>query len=205
MYKTFILNGQVYAINDAGQSVGDSVTTSGGDDAVLWSPTGKATVRQDVGGQGFSEAVAINDSGQSVGVSYTASSVDAVLWSPSGKATVLQDVGGEGAQAFAINDFGWSVGLSVAARGSGAIAEAVLWCQQGTQRCSRTWARATAPPSPSTMPGRALDIPARTRCCGRRRGRRRCCRMWVTAMSYPSPLTTPDRRWRFSGHDRQRH
>ena len=51
------------AINDAGQSVGYS-----GGDAVLWSPSGKATVLQDAGGQGESYALAINDAGWSVGV-----------------------------------------------------------------------------------------------------------------------------------------
>ena len=58
-------------------------------DAVLWSPSGKATVLQDAGGQGYSAAFTINDLGWSVGYSSTASGSDAVLWSPSGRATDL--------------------------------------------------------------------------------------------------------------------
>ena len=117
MYKTIILRGSnagfAIAINEAGQSVGYS-DTAPGDDAVLWSPSGKATVLQDVGGQGISYADAINDAGQSVGSSqYRDRRLDAVLWSPSGKATVLQDAGGQGfSDANAINDAGWSVGYS---------------------------------------------------------------------------------------------
>jgi uncharacterized membrane protein len=76
---------------------------------VLWSPSGKATVLQDAGGQGQSVALAINDAGRSVGWSSTklGYDTDAMLWSPSGKATVLQDVGGQGySEAFAINNTG---------------------------------------------------------------------------------------------------
>ncbi len=126
----------VDAINDAGQSVGGSVTSCVprhfGDcsvDAVLWSRSGKATVLQDVGGQGDSEAFAINNAGLSVGNSTTASGVDAVLWSPTGKATVLQDVGGRGSEVNAINDAGQSVGSSSSGRFPGA--EAVLWSRSG--------------------------------------------------------------------------
>jgi len=119
------------AINDAGQSVGDSFTPSGGLDAVLWSPSGKATVLQDVGGQGVSGVEAINDSGWSVGSSETGSNrsgSDAVLWSPSGKATVLQTPGSQGFNAAkAINASGWSVGSSVTLTSS----EAVLWSPSG--------------------------------------------------------------------------
>jgi hypothetical protein len=50
------------AMNASGQSVGNSSTATGSD-AVLWSPSGKATVLQDVGGQGDSSALAINASG----------------------------------------------------------------------------------------------------------------------------------------------
>ena len=59
---------------------------------MLWSPSGKATVLQDAGGQGYSYVYAMNDAGWSVGYSFTApgaSSGEAVLWSPSGKATNL--------------------------------------------------------------------------------------------------------------------
>ena len=91
--------------------------------AVLWSPSGKATVLQDVGGDGVSEGRAINDSGQSVGFSLTAPASgcqDAVLWSPSGKATVLQDAGGHGwSLAGAINASAQSVGTFTQGRRMG--------------------------------------------------------------------------------------
>jgi len=79
----------VVAINDAGQCIGTSFTPSGGVDAVLWSPSGKATVLRDVGDGGHSVALALNDVGWSVGFSFTAGGYEAVLWSPSGKATNL--------------------------------------------------------------------------------------------------------------------
>ncbi len=118
-----------FSINATGQSVGDSTFFAGGEDAVLWSATGKATVLQDVGGRGFSAARAINDKGQSVGVSNTTEGADAVLWSPTGQATVLQDVGGLGdSAADAINDKGQSVGYSNTAGGG---SDAVLWSPSG--------------------------------------------------------------------------
>src|SRR6516165_9796790 len=88
----------LFAINDAGQSVGNSATASG-QDAVLWSPSGKATVLQDAGRQHDSRPISINDAGWSVGYSLATSAghrFDAVLWSPSGKAKVLEDAGDRG-------------------------------------------------------------------------------------------------------------
>jgi hypothetical protein len=128
------------AINDAGQSVGWSKTASCprlqecSADAVLWSASGKATVLQDVGGQGFSYPNAVNASGQSVGYSLSASGMDTVLWSPSGKATLLQDVGGPIDNfAYAINASGWSVGDSFVCGGPQGCArnDAVLWSPSG--------------------------------------------------------------------------
>ena len=91
--------------------------------AVLWSPSGNATVLQDVGGNGVSQSYAINDSGQSVGFSYTSPGCfehcqEAVLWSPSGEGTILQDAGGHGwSQPAAINASGQSIGSSYAGPG----------------------------------------------------------------------------------------
>jgi uncharacterized membrane protein len=115
-----------YAINASGQSIGDAHAAGGAVEAVLWSPSGSATVLQDAGGQGNSGAVAINASGQSVGTSETASGYDdAVLWSPSGKATVLQhESGAINSEATAINDSGQSVGASGP--------DAMLWSSLGT-------------------------------------------------------------------------
>jgi hypothetical protein len=116
------------AINDAGWVVGIAGTDAAAD-AVLWSPSGKLTVLQDLGGVGDSGAFAINDAGWSVGAAANAGSIfDAMLWSPSGKETVLQDVGGElYSVADDINDAGWSVGESWTAWGT----DAVLWSPTG--------------------------------------------------------------------------
>ncbi len=106
----------VEAINSVGESVGYSVTPSGGLDAVLWSADGDTgTVLLDKGGQGKSNAFAINASGESVGQTVTATGEDAVLWSSSGtKATVLGKGGGIGTAAVAINGTGESVGYVTA-------------------------------------------------------------------------------------------
>ncbi len=71
-YNTIILQdvgvdgSHVYAINASGQSVGNSATTSG-EEAVLWSKSGKATVLQDVGGIGASSVGDINAFGRYLG------------------------------------------------------------------------------------------------------------------------------------------
>jgi hypothetical protein len=49
-----------------GQTVGDSKTECG-NDAVLWSPSGKGTALRDVDGEGTSLVYAINDAGWSAG------------------------------------------------------------------------------------------------------------------------------------------
>ena len=70
---------------------------NGGDDAVLWSPSGKATVLQDVGGEGPATPTPSTTPGRALEIPIPRpGGSDAVLWSPSGKATVLQDVGGRG-------------------------------------------------------------------------------------------------------------
>jgi hypothetical protein len=98
---------EAYDLNDSGQSVGAVGPVEGRRTAVLWSPSGKATVLEH-GGGGDNYAVAINEAGWSVGQSVTTQVhrsgsgasgsfiSDAMLWSPSGKGTVLKDVGGYG-------------------------------------------------------------------------------------------------------------
>ncbi len=104
------------AINKAGQSVGESYINlnTGRADAVLWSPTGTATVLQGAGGHS-SWANAINNAGQSVGVSQTASGdYEAVLWSPKGTARDLDNILGSAwsnTQAVGINGYGDIIGL----------------------------------------------------------------------------------------------
>jgi hypothetical protein len=104
------------AINDAGWIVGDPIVLGPagfGDEAVLWSPSGQATVRENLGGIGpsvQSQALAINASGWSVGFSYNQTGTqDAVLWSPSGKVTNLGAVLGSAwtdTEAVGINNRG---------------------------------------------------------------------------------------------------
>ena len=76
-------------LNAAGQSVGAFKSSQAPTSvAMLWSPSGAATVLQDVGSRGLSRASDINHAGQSVGYSTTASGYEeAVLWSSSGTAT----------------------------------------------------------------------------------------------------------------------
>ena len=117
------------AINASGHSVGYSETPSGGYDAVLWGPKGKATVLTDLGGQGYSQAVAENNNGWSIGFSKTLKGEDAVLWSPLGKATLLKNPGGQGFEyAVAINASEQSVGYADIPGGG---TEAVLWQPSG--------------------------------------------------------------------------
>ncbi len=72
MYKTIILRGSnagfAIAINDAGWSVGYSDTATG-DDAVLWSPSGKATDLATLLGPAWSDTQAsrINNAGDIIG------------------------------------------------------------------------------------------------------------------------------------------
>jgi hypothetical protein len=109
-----------------GWSVGKSSTVQQfGSDAVLWSPSGKATVLQDAGGAGISEAFDINDLGWSVGESDTPGfNSEAVLWSPSGKATDLAAVLGPAwsdTEAQFINDLGDIAGIGIFNGGLDAI------------------------------------------------------------------------------------
>ena len=76
------------------------------------SSSGKSTVLQDVGGEGYSYAGAINASGWSVG----ASNREAALWWPSGKATELGAVLGSAwsdTDAVGLNNSGDIIGCGV--------------------------------------------------------------------------------------------
>lgn len=121
------------AVNASGQSVGYWDAAGGGRDAVLWSLSGTATVLEDIGGQGNSEALAVNPAGDSVGYSLTASGQEAVLWSPSGTPTVLQ-APGDGSNgldtALAINTSGQIAGSGTVS--PPAIQDGVLWSSSGT-------------------------------------------------------------------------
>jgi len=96
-------------INASGQVVGYSITTGGGEDAVVWNGT-TPTVLGTVGGTS-SKAIGINASGQVAGYSYTAGNAvqEAVVWNGT-TPTVLNSLSGSGSNAFGINDSGQVVG-----------------------------------------------------------------------------------------------
>ena len=88
---------------------------------------------------------------------------------------MLADPGGQGDNApYAVNSSGQSVGSSQTVNSY----EAVLWSSKASRRCFGPRRAKPAKPSPSTPPGRALDmllpLTATSRCFGRRTGRRPC-------------------------------
>ena len=148
-----------------------------GTDAVLWSPSGKATVLQDAGGQGDSYAYAINDAGWSVGFSNTASG-------GAGRGAVVAVREGDGASGRG------RPGHQRRLRHQRRRAERRIFryrerrrtrcCgrRRGRRPCFGTWA-AMATAGPRHQRRRAerwilrYAAAATTRCCGHRRGRRR--------------------------------
>jgi hypothetical protein len=129
--------GQAVAINNVGEVIGNVVGTESNEipeQAILWSPRGKATFLQDVGGQNRSIVIALNAFGQSVGVSDdSAGGQEAVLWSPTGTGVVLQNPDGfASTAAFAINNAGQSVGYGFLDP-DGTQADAVLWSSSGKE------------------------------------------------------------------------
>lgn len=112
-----------YEINDAGQIIGEIVTTSGTTHAVLWQPTSPGASTYSVttlGSLGGTRSVAtdINGQGHIVGVSRLASGVDrAFLWvpdSPNASHGAIEDLGALSSRSAAngINDDGLIVGES---------------------------------------------------------------------------------------------
>jgi uncharacterized membrane protein len=152
-----------------------------------------ATVLQDVGGQGYSDAYGINISNEVVGVSLLNSDTsarDAVLWSPNGTPTILQDVGGQRqSTALGINSAGDIVGYSRPARAMVARFRVMTLLSgrqmERPQSCKTSADKGKASPLGSTRRvtrlathTRALTTVCRasTQSCGRRAERRQCCR-----------------------------
>jgi probable HAF family extracellular repeat protein len=115
-----------YDINDLGQAVGESRTTTGETHATLWTEVDGAWQAQDLGTLGGSSswAYGINNLGQVVGSSWTATGEEyAFLWED-GVMTGLGTLeGGQWSIAYGINDLGQVVGDSEVATGI----HAFLW------------------------------------------------------------------------------
>ena len=107
-YNTIIENGWNYGINASGEGFGQSAF---GEEFVLWSPTGQATVLQ-TDGYG-SSADAINNAEEIVGALQLSGYWEAVEWSPTGTVTFLPGVNGSyESGAGAINNVGEILGYS---------------------------------------------------------------------------------------------
>jgi probable HAF family extracellular repeat protein len=112
-------NARAVAINDAGQIVGQSVTTAFTDHAVLWSAAG---VIQDLGTLGGtnSAAIDINASGQVIGSSQTTGDVAThyFLWSSAGGMQDLNTtIGATITSVVEINDAGQIIGTYITGAG----------------------------------------------------------------------------------------
>jgi probable HAF family extracellular repeat protein len=113
-------------INNSGQIVGNSITTTGDEHAFLWTAS---SGMQDLGtlGGNFarSRAIGINSSGQIVGVSTNSTGAEhAFLWTASSGMQNLGTLGGNLAAAFAISSSGQIVGCSATSTG---VLHAFLW------------------------------------------------------------------------------
>jgi subtilisin family serine protease len=96
---------QPLAINAAGATVGDSLTSEGFSHAVMWNGAGAVNDLGVLPGQATSSAKGINASGEVVGVSGD----DAFVWTASGGMKRLPDFGFN-ASAVKVTDDGWILG-----------------------------------------------------------------------------------------------
>jgi probable HAF family extracellular repeat protein len=108
------------AINDVGQVVGQSTTTSGADHAFLWSGGGMVDLGAPSGGS--SAASDINDDGVVVGsMALPSGDIHAFRWTPSRGMEDLGTLGGHFMYATAINAWGEVVGIATTATSGGAF------------------------------------------------------------------------------------
>ncbi|HEY0871090.1 MAG TPA: hypothetical protein VGD55_11875, partial [Acidothermaceae bacterium] len=115
------------ALNDNGQVVGTSSTTTA-DDAFSWTQAGGIVDLGSLGG-GSSDAVALNNAGEVVGFSYNSHAQShAFSWTAGGGMVDLGTLGGTMSQPFGINSYGQVVGWSTNASG---VADAFSWTQSG--------------------------------------------------------------------------
>jgi probable HAF family extracellular repeat protein len=113
-----------YGMNDLGQVVGNSTTSSnGGQHAFLWSPSGMLDLGV-VGGGTYSSAYAVNNAGQVAGSAGTASGQQhAAVWI-NGVGQDLGTLGGSYSIAYGINSSGQVAGQASTVGNSG---HAFLW------------------------------------------------------------------------------
>jgi probable HAF family extracellular repeat protein len=98
-------------INNSGQIVGHSYTSTGEEHAFLWTESNKMQDLGTLGGPGAT-AWSINSSGQIVGSLITSTGEEhAFLWTESSKMQDLGTLGGYGARAYSINNSGQIVGF----------------------------------------------------------------------------------------------
>ena len=119
-------NTEPAAINNAGQVVGSSITTSGQRHGFIWANG----VMRDLGSLGAASiATDINAAGQGVGETYVAGWPHAFLWQ-NGTIRDLGTLGGASSRAWGINRGGDVVGQSTTANGS---VRAFIW-QNGVMK-----------------------------------------------------------------------
>ncbi len=150
-----VVSGAV-AINASGQSVGyaRNANCDGAgcytQEAVLWSPSGQATVLQNSDGAPLANAVAINDAGYSVGwlggeqsgLDSTEGAPEAVVWSPNGTVTNLSTLLNPAwnfSEAVGINDNGDILGYG-GVFGTGVINPFILTPLSAAAPEPSTWA-----------------------------------------------------------------
>lgn len=120
-----------YAINDVGEVVGSTGTSSGVARAFVWTPSTGMVALGTLGGRN-SAAYGINNLGQVIGLAYTSyadgnSQEHAFLYDPQGGMRDLGALGGSDSEAFGINDKGWVVGWSLISNNPDDIPHAFLY------------------------------------------------------------------------------
>jgi probable HAF family extracellular repeat protein len=120
-------NSHSNAINNAGEVVGDAITSAGVDHAFLWRAS---TGMTDLGAiANFSQAYGINDHGQIVGWTGTPGGLDrAFVWTATAGMVALGTLGGRHSFAYGINNLGQIVGEAYTAdQGGNEVSHAFLW------------------------------------------------------------------------------
>ncbi len=124
---------QAFRINEAGQVIGGSTTSSGDLHAFLWTQETGMIDLGTLAGSTFSLAWGINNQGVVVGeIDLPSGHHRAFVWTAAGGMRDLGTLGGDDALARDVNNKGEIVGVSTVA--SGGPAHAVVWTAQGQIR-----------------------------------------------------------------------